>query len=458
MNYPSLNPNRQVIFDPCVTTGAKLLNEVGNAASELLGLAHGNPRGDGIKLIRTPMGEAYQMLEKVQARFDLIVSAPPAGTIPAKGLPKPTAGKAPLSAAPTGRKLIMSAPKADGAPVPEIDLGLATFLVTNALLSPFGEAMLRVSPESHDLIKKETGYARVWTVHTYAEWVELYLARDHRPLPGQPPSGGMSLRTLIRGTTFTQFSLTKDTYQKFLTVREEVQRKANETFDDFNIRLDNEKIRVRFSEFAILSGQIPQDLVDTAETLKNKTLLDLAVMRDTRDTARKVLTDKRLKVPPGLVAQFDDVCKQLTIQAAPFNRPSPVQRVAWLDEQNTIECLHDFGPFKAGQKYPIETRVITGKKLEKRHRPGYGQEEVLVSGQELVVAVEDKATREYHTFTQFEPSVETKDSIVEHFYVSGYHLLQDLITNFKMPEVQDIAEADPAGYIKYRKRLEALQT
>jgi hypothetical protein len=36
--------------------------------------------------------------------------------------------------------------------------------------------------------------------------------------------------------------------------------------------------------------------------------------------------------------------------------------------------------------------------------------------------------------------------------------LEDLIVNFAMPEVQDIAEADPASYLKYRNRLEALQT
>ena len=37
-------------------------------------------------------------------------------------------------------------------------------------------------------------------------------------------------------------------------------------------------------------------------------------------------------------------------------------------------------------------------------------------------------------------------------------LRKELLENFKMPEVPDIAESDPATYLKFVKRLEALQT
>ena len=38
------------------------------------------------------------------------------------------------------------------------------------------------------------------------------------------------------------------------------------------------------------------------------------------------------------------------------------------------------------------------------------------------------------------------------------HSLNDLITNFEMPDVQDIAESDPNLYLKYVNRLRALET
>lgn len=463
MNYPALNPNRSVVFDPCVTSGAKLLTEVSNATSELLGLAHGPVRGDGIKLIRNAsLGDTFQMLGRVTARFDLIVSAPPAGTIPSKGLPKPM--KIGEVAKPTVRRILHNRP-AD-APAPEIDHGYAVFLATNALLSPFGEAMLIVSGASFSLIEKDVQFSRVWRV--YAETLDsivLYVAKDHRQPPGTKPTFGVAHpvnRGELRGEVINAHNRTPDTYQKFVAVREEILRQnTTDLTDDFNIRLDNERIRLRFTDFQTVSGAIPRSLVDEAETLlRNKSLLELAVMRDTRDQARRILTDKRLKVPPGVIAAFNEVCAQLAIQSAPFNRPSPVQRVAWLDEQNTIECLREWAGFRVGESYQLQTRVITGKKLEKRHRPGHGQEEVLVTGQELVVAVFNHHVNVWSIFTQYQPSDETRMEIANHFSgpSTNYHLLADLITSFKMPEVQDIAEADPALYMKFRKRLEALQT
>ena len=375
MNYPALNPIRNVVFNPCFASGDKLTGEVAHAGSEIIGLANGNPRGDGTKLVRnTPMGEAYQMLEAVGARFDLIVSAPPAGTIPAKGLPKPARVETGM-VKPAGRKLFM----ADAAPAaaPEIDLGYATWLVTNALLSPFGEALLIVNDASYALIKADANFSRVWAYQkTPAPTPDLptywwlYIARDHRPrfdnapVHCEPYLLQKGNRCSLRGTVITVHAeATPDSVKKFLVVRDEVSHKAlSESTNDFNVLLDNNKVRLRFSPFAIESGAIPRQLVTSAEELLlGKTLLDLAIMRDTRDRVTAILADKRLKIANGLIKGFDDACGQLAILSAPFSRPSPMQRVAWLDEQDTVECTRDFGPFKAGEHYLISTRTITGR-------------------------------------------------------------------------------------------------
>ena len=101
--------------------------------------------------------------------------------------------------------------------------------------------------------------------------------------------------------------------------------------------------------------------------------------------------------------------------------------------------------------------------MEKRHRPGHkGHEDVLVTGQEVLISLQSPTTPGgdgyFHAFTQFPITPEMVDEWHTYSRINVAHTLGELITNFKMPEVQDIAEADPASYVKYKKRLESLQT
>lgn len=460
MNYPLLNTHRGVVFNPCYCAGDEITTNTANAASVILGLAHGNPKGDGIKLVRnTPMGEAYAMLAEAGAHFNLIVSEPPTGMTPLKGLPKPQKMLSEMPK-PAGRKLFLdsaeAAPQADQG----MDLGYATFLVTNALLSSFGEAMLVVNRESHALIEKDAQYSRVWCVAAESEGrVRLYIARDHRPLPGSGINYAQDRRK-IRGNVVTPLSGlgNPDVLRKFNAVRDELQRRSVAQFDEWNIFLDNNRLKSRFSQFAIESKAVSAALVqDVQLLLYGKTMLDLAVMRDTRDRTTAILKNKQLKIPPDLLKAWEDTCRQIAVLAAPFARPSPVQRVAWLDEQDTIQCTRTFGPFEAGKSYHVTTQVITGKKLELRHRPGHSaKEEVLVTGQEVAVFLSTQHER--HVFTQFPITEKMQGLHWQYVRPKCAHTLEDLITNFAMPEVQDIAEADTASYLKYRNRLEKLQT
>jgi hypothetical protein len=299
----------------------------------------------------------------------------------------------------------------------------------------------------------------------------LYLARDHRQPYGQPVvpheiigDEGMFRSKRIKGITLNHATCGQvDSIKKFMTVRDEISRKQlNAGGDDWNVLLDDGKFRVKFSPYAIDTGAIPRDLVTKVEgLLRGKTPLDLAVMRDTRDQTTAILKDKRLKIPPAVVAAFADVCKQMAILSAPFTRPSPVQRVAWLDEQNTIECIRDWGCFRAGEHYDVATQTITGRKTEKRHRPGFGTEDVLVTGQEVLIRLYANHQKGgdgfWHAFTQF-PITKEMPEWTTYTHNGAAHTLSDLIINFAMPEVLDIAEADPASFEKYHKRLQALQS
>lgn len=460
--FPALHPYRKVLFDPCVTSGSKvMLHEARDpnfttGFDELLGLAHGSPKGEGIKLIRAPMNEVVPMLISTGAVFDAIVSAPPPGeTVPQKGLPPPnTKAAAKVS---VGRKLFLMAAEAV-APVeePQIDLGYAVFLVTNVLLSSFGEALLVVGPESLKLIEKDALYSRVWAQNRVRgdDLTELYIARDHRPIPGVG-NEILAGRHAIKGQTLQALTLSPSSVHKFTIVRDEIMRRASLQGDDFNLFLENNLLRVKFNPYAFEHNQKVRALALEMDLVRNKSLVDLAVLRDTRDKLRGYLKNPLLKVPPGLVTAFEDVCKQMQTLTAPFTRPSAVQRVAWLDEQNGIECIRPFGLFEPGKTYPIHTRVIQGRKTEMRHRPGHKQpEEVLVTGQEVLVHVQTEGWG--HCFTQY-PVTEDMEEFGS-YLPDHRHTLSELVQNFKMPEVPDIAEADAATYLKFVDRLRKLET
>jgi hypothetical protein len=189
----------------------------------------------------------------------------------------------------------------------------------------------------------------------------LYLARDHRPLPGAPLNHAQDRRH-IRGSILQYGgSDTAESLRKFTAVRDELmKRAAGNTGLEFNVYLEGNKLRTRFMQFAIESGATPPSLVsDAQQLLYGKTLIDLAVMRSTRDQTKAILTDKRLKVPPDLLRAWDEACRQIAILGAPFARPSPVQRVAWLDEQETITCTSEFAGDPHSHHHRQEAGVST---------------------------------------------------------------------------------------------------
>jgi hypothetical protein len=460
MNFLTLSPHRAVVFDPYVTSGTKFLASFADPAqaSELLGLTDTPMTGAGIKLIRGSIAESFKALTTINATFDVIVSAPPSNaTIIAKGMPKPNVAAAPR---PTGRRLFLAAEDdAVAAEEPTMDLGYAVFLMTNALLTPFGEACLLVNDASWDLISRDAFYSRVWhmAAHDSGGYKYIYIARDHKPLPGSQP--GMLGRHAIRGSTVLRHTQSAQSLRKFGVVRDELTRRATLNEPDWNIYLDNNTVRVRYEPFLYETDVEIRTIADELDRIRGKTFVDLAVMRDTRDKVKGFLRHPKLKVPPKLVTAFDEICRQMQTLTAPFARPSPVQRVAWLDEQNGIECTTDFGPFKAGTSYPVKTRVFTGKKTELRHRPGHKQaEEVLVTGQEVLVDIYHKETYDNHAFTQFPLQDDVAQDMGDYWAVNLRHSLNDLLQHFKMPDVQCIAESDPTTYLKFTDRLRKLET
>lgn len=486
-NYPALNQNRGVIFDPFQLDGGNLLSAVANPTSTLLGL--GEPTVANMRTIKSPLPKLLGMADSVGLRFDLIVTSVPTGaTVSSEGVPPaPKAGAVAAKVlAPVKRKLLFAPSSEESTAVPEIklippmDAGYAAWLVVNHMLTPFGEAMLIVPTASWlTHIKNCPMYNRVWATENAGGFADpenrmlLYIARDFKRSAGPgvslAPTAACRKTWLSNCTVYDSLTARANCITHFDVLRDQARRENGDLTDALpNVYLWEGKLRIRFSAFETLTGKFPTALIEDCNKFANRSLVDLAVMKDTRERVISILKNKSLRIGDDALKVFEDLCLQMKHMTAPFTRPSPTQRVAWLDENGTIACTNDFSTFKKGKTYHIETVVVTGRKKEIRHRPGFGSEEILVSGQELLLKLGDQpvgpdgsyeaTTLEhfYHCFTQFALSAEMPEA--SDYEPQHQHTLSELTENFAMPDVLDIAEADPATYNKYVERLKKLQT
>ena len=127
-----------------------------------------------------------------------------------------------------------------------------------------------------------------------------------------------------------------------------------------------------------------------------------------------------------------------------------MQRLGYLDESDTIECTSNgLIGFSKGKSYPLRSETIENVKIENRKRPETGSKErVEITGQELLFTIRDDHDK-WHAFTQYE--------IAPRFRIEDYHQLAELLENFDIPAVPDVAEARPALYQEYLNRLTALE-
>jgi len=79
-------------------------------------------------------------------------------------------------------------------------------------------------------------------------------------------------------------------------------------------------------------------------------------------------------------------------------------------------------------------------------------EEVLVTGQELLLRIKDDAG-EWHAFTQYNLGAEQENERPE----KHFHLLSELVECFHIPAVPDVAQCHPAEFAEYQRRLRALE-
>jgi hypothetical protein len=178
--YPGLTEQRRVVLD-LTFHGHGASAGIVDTNGELLAIGLPGAKYDpvpGAHVVELPLGIGLQKLVDAGARFDLIVSeVPHFATTPrigAFGDPRPPLNK-------TGRRLILPGVVVKKPEVRETDLALASFRATQKLLSPNGEALLRMHVSAlNDILKmEEPGVDKVWYCHVNRDQAELYLYNKH---------------------------------------------------------------------------------------------------------------------------------------------------------------------------------------------------------------------------------------------------------------------------------------
>lgn len=126
-----------------------------------------------------------------------------------------------------------------------------------------------------------------------------------------------------------------------------------------------------------LTGRSPNELVVMTET--RKALTDLLATQTICEDLRK---------------SIEAALRHRARHMAPFTPLNEEQRLGWLDEVTHLTCRHNMGDsFTAGIDYPIRTHTILIKRLIVRKSLQGKPEEVLITGEELIVALDDALQR-----------------------------------------------------------------
>ena len=424
-------------------------------------------------LLHADIGQIFPMFSEVNFKFDLAVLNPPFSLRWAasnfSSIPGIEDAARAASFGSTGNRR-----------GPTIDSTLATYLMALDRMSTTGEAMMICNEATAlRLIAPREEARHIWLWLTLPNFFSstiqdmkiavIYFAKDHHAAephklqfekcPSALDLSGINRKQLISGQTIDTNRWLSSGQEHRLTVNPfdavagEWKRQKDEENGkrEWNIKLaNNGRIQTWLTPFDRISGRVPVELVEELQKLHNKRPMELVVQRDQREALKRATEGNVWRVSPELAKAVTDAIESYNSQRAPFIRLNPVQRLGYLDESDSIECIgNGLIGFSKGKSYPLRSETIENVKIEIRKRPETdSKERVEITGLELLFTVRDDHDQ-WHAFTQHE---------IEHrSRIDHYHELTELLENFNIPNVPDVAEARPTLYQEYLNRLTLLE-
>ncbi len=139
----------------------------------------------------------------------------------------------------------------------------------------------------------------------------------------------------------------------------------------------------------------------------------------------------------------------------PFQPPTAYARLGWHATRSKILCDTSLAPwFKAGQECCLATVNTTLHRWELRARSGQSAERVAVAGTAQVFVVWDWQNQA-HGFCIRPPKTATLR--LGEITITRWHSFEALARHFALPEIEDVAAANPVLFEELKQRLKSLE-
>lgn len=345
----------------------------------------------------------------------------------------------------------------------------------------------------------------LWEKETEFKTGVIYFARAHEQGPQKYLWPELPSRALRMGSVMRHVGMaTKNTQVVWDAVKDQLAIEAGKApVHPYNLWLSvSGRIRTNLSMFEERSVKVNKKEAERLFGLEGQTPMELVLQRARRDELMHVIERGGWKVEPQLVAAVKAAVAAYHAARAPLYPLPDIQRLGYLDEQDWIECRKDLmgvppskdgaddedtkkktklaAPtliFRAGQRYSIRTQTVSVERKSKKFNPLSSEfEDLAHSGQELAIYISDGRR------PATPPGKDEEDTLNEFVFMDakiaadkatkvavgkrqrrGYtypgdavtidFTLQQLAEHFIIPDVPDVAAANPDGY---RKNLDTL--
>jgi hypothetical protein len=306
----------------------------------------------------------------------------------------------------------------------------------------------------------------------------LYFARDHTTGPKQYLWPNLPERIYRQGAELrNEYSAAvNSTMELWQAVRERVHDADGlKPKVPWNLWLAGGTIHTALSLFEKHSREINKREVERLHALDGQAPMELVLQRATRDELLRVAKESRWRVQPELVAAVDNAVKEYHAQRVPLYPLPEIQRLGYLDEEDTIHCKADLTAaggrlvFEKGQSYPLRTQSVPITRSVVRPNSLTGEDEDLeYSGQELAFFIKRGDTE--YCFMEGRLKNDRHTEIPNCKQVKGNQgskdggpppgpvdfTLEELCSHFTIPEVPDVATVNPELYRDALGRLDSL--
>ena len=235
----------------------------------------------------------------------------------------------------------------------------------------------------------------------------------------------------------------------------------------WNITLDPQgAIITNLSLFDQHSDRLPKGEVAKLFALNGKHPMQLVIQKSHRVALEEAVFGKTWRVAPAVQSAVRQAMMEYHLVRAPLRPLDNIQRLGWLDEQDTIRCTRDLGPFRAGSHYSISTRTVSVRRSGQKLNLAGLNEDVIWSGSELAIYLK-AGNKEYlfmegrlrceevSIYPDEDTDLEAGDSISGREAVN--YSLQELAAHFDIPDVPDVATVNAEGYARNLQLLDQLE-